>query len=137
MRIGQTYSLQCDVFLWDVNWNRFFLDHYGGCIPALWLVAPEQETGWWKQDTPLPSTDEYRRTHEPGGIKGIVSRGTTLSLTKIDYYTYVEDATSYYLFTVADGPYRGKLVCANELMLPHKFPELRRQLDPTYLQPVP
>jgi hypothetical protein len=120
MKIGQKYLLGRDAFLWDVNHNRPFFDPYP-VTPGCWLVVPSQATGWYGSGDPLPSVEEWQKSGGPDGIRGVVNSGTVVSLSSITYYNYVEGDTAYYVFTILNGPYRGRPVCLNDLMGESRF----------------
>ncbi len=115
MAIGRKYLLRTDTFLWDVNYDRLpIVDQYP-VTPGYWLVMPGQETGWYGR--PLPSVEQWQNSGGPWGIKGVVKIGTVLSLSHITYYNFIEGDTEYYVFTIVDGPYRGREVCLNDLLV--------------------
>ena len=109
-RIGQVYRLRSPVFYYNANTGRLPFDHYL-CTPEYWLL-PERNTSLEQ----LPYLEDYLKTLRPNSIRSIVEAGTCLSLRQVLYHDYFEDRSSYYVFTLLDGPLSGRPICANELM---------------------
>lgn len=126
--IGAVYRLRFPVFCYDTNSGRFFFDP-NPVAPGLWLL-PEKSRSWEE----LPSLSEYKKTGKPYAIRGVVEAGTSIQLTRITYYNYFEGETSYYEFIFLNGPFKGRRVCANKLMVERT--RLQRVLNETFLKRV-
>jgi hypothetical protein len=109
--IGQTYRLRFPVNYYDFNTGRLPFDHYP-VVPGYWLLLEESQAA---EDT--KSFSYFVEIEHPDkGIRGVVEAGTSLSLNKIIYHNYFEGETSYYVFLIGDGQFKGRQVCGNELM---------------------
>jgi hypothetical protein len=124
MHVGQTFVLTRDVFVIDTNDGRLFFDPVF-CTPGLWVDVPGRGSILW--GSPLPTVEEWDRTHNPHEIRGVIRAGAVVSLDKIIYDAHIEDDDSYYVFDVVDGAFRGRPVCFNLLMEP-RSPEPKSRL---------
>jgi hypothetical protein len=129
LKIGATYQLGVSVFYYDFNQDRLFFDHYA-CVPGFWLLPEQFDPFPSSTYMKTPSLREFESGQTTAGVKGIVAVGTELIFIKVIYYDYFEDTALYYVFRISDGPFSGKEVCVNYLMLQGEYHDPQPILDP-------
>jgi hypothetical protein len=117
MHIGQVYVLKDDMFIWNVNAFRPWFDPAESPV-TLRLTWPGHESHVSNWEAKMPTIAEYKSSGKPGGICGIMPKGTLLSLDRIDYENRIDTEESKYLFKVIDGIDCGQTFDLADIMLP-------------------